>query len=175
MAPSEAEYAELLRCLSGAGGGDGERVALGWALLHRLKCDLRLLGPVLLAVVRAWFEALGGWMAVTTAVDEGGACAADPAVALQPVDLTDAEREELTSAIAAMSRARERASDFERFTAWAEQARTVCVLATHPLAPLHTHSHACVSARVPAARPVRYDCGRRERGHVQPELRGGNV
>ncbi len=111
-----------------------------WSLLRRMKDDIRLASAELLSAIRQWFESLdAGWRVGDATIDEEGAHTADASIRLQAVcalcqyahassrcpgctddarpreqiDLTEAEREELARAIATLSRARERAQDFD--------------------------------------------------------------
>jgi hypothetical protein len=60
--------------------------AEGWALLGRMKADLRLVGAELLSAIRAWFVAHGPrWTASTTTVDDEGTAASDTSIRLLPV------------------------------------------------------------------------------------------
>ena len=60
----------------------------GWALLRRMKDDLRLVSADLLDAIRAWFAALGPcWGMSRTCVSDIGAADCDAAVKLLPVRL----------------------------------------------------------------------------------------
>jgi hypothetical protein len=57
-----------------------------WALLRRMKDDLRLVSGELMSAIRAWFVGMGpAWSAETTSVDDEGVCARDARVRLQAV------------------------------------------------------------------------------------------
>jgi hypothetical protein len=57
-----------------------------WALLRRMKEDLRLVSADLLQAIRAWFAALGPeWQVDSTTVSDEGVNAHDASIHLQPV------------------------------------------------------------------------------------------
>jgi hypothetical protein len=57
-----------------------------WALLRRMKEDLRLVSADLLQAIRAWFAALGPeWQVDSTTVSDEGVNAHDASIQLQPV------------------------------------------------------------------------------------------
>ena len=89
-----------------------------------MKEDIRLASPDLLTAIRKCFESLATpWSVESVNVNEAGTCVSDASVQLlsvrpgssfgvrcsrkPQVDLTDEERSELASAIAALSRSRE--------------------------------------------------------------------
>jgi hypothetical protein len=60
--------------------------AEGWALLGRMKADLRLVGAELLSAIQAWFAAHSPrWTATTTAIDDEGTAAGDASIRLSAV------------------------------------------------------------------------------------------
>jgi len=103
-----------------------------FALLRRMKDDLRLVSSELFGAIKQWFVArCPDWTIESSTIDDDGACVADSSIRLMAVrsllappphamtdkrnqvDLTEAEREELANSIAQLSRARERAQDFD--------------------------------------------------------------
>lgn len=90
-------------------------------------------------------------------VNEDGVCSAAPEVQLQPVDLTDKEREELASGIAALAKQREREEDFDK-----------CAKARLPL--YYASPRVALSARRSLSAP---SCGQERAPHpIPPRFRG---
>jgi hypothetical protein len=57
-----------------------------WALLRRMKDDLRLVSGELMSAIRTWFASLGpAWTVESTSVDEEGVSARDARVRLLAV------------------------------------------------------------------------------------------
>ncbi len=57
-----------------------------WALLRRMKDDLRLVASDLSDAIRAWFASLGDrWALSTTTVNEEGVPSSEPDIKLLPV------------------------------------------------------------------------------------------
>ena len=57
-----------------------------WALLRRMKDDLRLVSSELFGAIKQWFVTrCPDWTAEVSTIDDDGACAADPTVRLLAV------------------------------------------------------------------------------------------
>ena len=84
----------LLRRASSAPASNDE----AWALLRRMKDDLRLVSSDLFGAIKQWFVArCPDWMAQISTIDDDGACVADPSVRLLAVRETSKLRSSVFS------------------------------------------------------------------------------
>lgn len=118
---TEAEYGVLLGAFKKA-----ERFDDGWALLRRVREDIRTLSDEMAAEVRAFLDAVPGWCAAASVtVDEStGACEASPGgrtVQLAAVHLSPEDRADLLAGIGKLAREREAADNFDKFVQWLER------------------------------------------------------
>jgi proteinaceous RNase P len=115
---TEAEYGVMLAAYREAGRWDD-----AFALLRRLREDIRTIGDAMADEVQRLLAAAPGWtVEASVCVDEkSGACQAQPSGAsmqLAAVNLSPKDRADLLAGIGKLAREREADSNFDNFTQW---------------------------------------------------------
>ena len=121
LLPTELEFAAMLRAYRAAEAFDG-----GFAMLRRMRTEIRSPSDEMSEELRAWFSAVPGWsVADEVRVDDAGAAVAVLAMEekrvelqLKAISLTEEERADLLAGIAKLACEREAQSEFDNFMNW---------------------------------------------------------
>lgn len=121
LLPTELEFMAMLRAYRAAEAFDG-----GFAMLRRMRTEIRSPSDEMSEELRAWFSAVPGWsVADEVRVDDAGAAVAVLAMEekrvelqLKAISLTEEERADLLAGIAKLACEREAQSEFDNFMNW---------------------------------------------------------
>ena len=121
LLPTELEFMAMLRAYRAAEAFDG-----GFAMLRRMRTEIRIPSDEMSEELRAWFSAVPGWsVADEVRVDDAGAAVAVLAMEekrvellLKAISLTEEERADLLAGIAKLACEREAQSEFDNFMNW---------------------------------------------------------